>query len=439
MNNSIGTVDLLRIFPPALKYDPKMIAAAQSIGKELQRTSGEIRKNIIYARIDELDEEAIDALAYDLHVDWYNLNYPLEAKRAVVKDSVRVHKRLGTLYAVKTALGSVYPESEIEEWFDYGGEHHRFRVVLDVTHSRAPADYVAIKKAVLFYKRLSAQMENMIYQCRVDVQIVTDSDKYQYLAGYTGRRIAGTYPQRNRIGALTGAEIALLPESGRFSFTSTAAGTQPQRAVSAALRESVIQASGEGVQFSFRATEAGKDRAGEKPNRNTGGAVQRAQIAAQVAADAYRYDSPEAGTQPQRAVAAALRASAIQASGEGVQFSFRATEAGKDRAGEKPGRATGGAVQRAQIAARVAVDAYTYESPEAGTQPHRSATAAILSAGVTTYTTATAHGFISPQAGAHPGRSTTAEGKRGGIIPEVTGEVFVYRVKRCGTDRCKDK
>ena len=439
MNNSIGTVDLLRIFPPALKYDPKMIAAAQSIGKELQRTSGEIRKNIIYARIDELDEEAIDALAYDLHVDWYNLNYPLEAKRAVVKDSVRVHKRLGTLYAVKTALGSVYPESEIEEWFDYGGEHHRFRVVLDVTHSRAPADYVAIKKAVLFYKRLSAQMENMIYQCRVDVQIVTDSDKYQHLAGYAGRRIAGTYPQRNRIGALTGAEIALLPESGGFSFISTAAGTQPQRAVSAALRESIIQASGEGVQFSFRATEAGKDRAGEKPNRNTGGAVQRAQIAAQVAADAYRYESPEAGTQPQRAVAAALRASAIQASGEGVQFSFRATEAGKDRAGEKPGRATGGAVQRAQIAARVAVDAYTYESPEAGTQPHRSATAAILSAGVTTYTTATAHGFISPQAGAHPGRSTTAEGKRGGIIPEVTGEVFVYRVKRCGTDRCKDK
>ena len=439
MNNSIGTVDLLRILPPALKYDPKMIAAAQSIGKELQRTSGEIRKNIIYARIDELDEETVDALAYDLHVDWYNLNYPLEAKRAVVKDSVRVHKRLGTLYAVKTALGSVYPESEIEEWFDYGGEHHRFRVVLDVTHSRAPADYVAIKKAVQFYKRLSAQMENMIYQCRVDVRILTDSDKYQHLAGYSGRRLAGTYPQRNTLAALIDAGVALMPDGGGVRFVSPAAGTRPQREISAALRESVIQASGEGVQFSFRATEAGKDRAGEKPNRNTGGAVQHAQITAQVAVDAYRHESPAAGTQPQRAVAAALRASAIQASGEGVQFSFRATEAGKDRAGEKPGRSTGGAVQRAQIAAQVAADAYQYESPEAGTQPHRNAIAAILSAGVTTYTTATAHGFISQQAGAQPGRSTTAEGERGGIIPEVTGEVFVYRVKRCGTDRCKDK
>lgn len=368
MNNTITEMDLTGTFPPALTRDPKMMALTKAVAAQLLKTNREIPRNIIYAKIDELQEDVLDVLAYDLHVDWYDYEYPIEAKRGVIKDSVRVHKRLGTVFAVRTALGSVYPESEIEEWFDYGGEHHRFRVVLDVTHSRAPADYVAIKKAVLFYKRLSAQMENMIYQCRVDVQIVTDSDKYQHLAGYAGRRIAGTYPQRNRIGALTGAEIALLPESGGFSFISTAAGTQPQRAVSAALRESIIQASGEGVQFSFRATEAGKDRAGEKPNRNTGGAV-----------------------------------------------------------------------QRAQIAARVAVDAYTYESPEAGTQPHRSATAAILSAGVTTYTTATAHGFISPQAGAHPGRSTTAEGKRGGIIPEVTGEVFVYRVKRCGTDRCKDK
>lgn len=406
MNNSFGTVDLLRIFPPALKYDPKMIAAAKSIGKELQRTSGEIRKNIIYDRIDELDEEAVDALAYDLHVDWYNLNYPLAAKRAVVKDSVRVHKRLGTLYAVKTALGSVYPESEIEEWFDYGGEHHRFRVVLDVTHSRAPADYVSIKKAVQFYKRLSAQMENMIYQCRVDVQIVTDSDKYQHLAGYTGKRIAGTYPQRNRVGALTGAEIALLPESDRFSFASTAAGTQPQRAVTAALRESAIQASGKGEEFSFKATATGKNRAGEVPGRSTGGAIQRAQIAAQTATDAYTYESPEAGVKPYR-------------------------------------NATAGIIA-AEVETHTAADAYLFTSPEAGTQPQREVAAALRESviqasgeGVQFSFKATAAG--KKRAGVQPEKSTTAEGKKGGIIPEVTGEVFVYRVKRCGTDRCKDK
>ena len=367
-DNDLYSVDFTRSLPPPLKNDPEMNALGRVIAEQLQITARQIPKNIIYARIDELDEQTLDILAYDLHVDWYDYGHPIAAKRAVIKDSVRVHKRLGTLYAVKTALGSVYPESEIEEWFDYGGEHHRFRVVLDVTHSRAPADYVSIKKAVHFYKRLSAQMENMIYQCRVDVEILTDSDKYQHLVGYTGRRLAGTYPQRNTIAALIDAGVDVAPDGGGVRFVSPAAGTRPQREVAAALRESVIKASGEGVQFSFRAKATGKNRAGEMPDRSTGGAVRRAQLAAQITADAY-----------------------------------------------------------------------TYESPEAGVKPHRSATAGIIAAVVETYPAADAYPFTSPAAGVQPERSTTAEGKKGGIIPEVTGTAYSYRVKRCGTDRCKDR
>lgn len=368
MNNTITTMDLTRTFPPALRDDPKMMALAQAVAAQLSKTNREIPRNIIYAKIDDLEEDVLDVLAYDLHVDWYDYTHPLAAKRAVIKDSVRVHKRLGTLYAVRTALGSVYPESEIEEWFDYNGRPHTFRVVLDVTHARAPAEYSSIKKAIDSYKRLSAQMESMIYQCRVDIQILTDSDKYQHLAGYSGRRLAGTYPQRNTLAALTDAGVALMPNGGGVRFVSPAAGTKPQREVAAALRDSVIQASG-----------------------------------------------------------------------EGVRFSFGATATGKSRAGEKPGRSTAGAVQLTQIAAGIAVDAYPYTSPEAGVKPHRSTTATLVSAEVETYATADAHRFTSPQAGARPERDTTAEGKQGGIIPEVTGTAYVYRVKRCGTDRCKDR
>ena len=367
-DNNIYSVDFTRSLPPPLKNDPEMNALGRVIAEQLQITARQIRQNIIYARIDELNEQTLDILAYDLHVDWYDYGHPIAAKRAVIKDSVRVHKRLGTLYAVKTALGSVYPESEVEEWFDYGGEHHRFRVILDVTHSRAPADYFSIKRAVHFYKRLSAQMESMIYQCRVDIEIMTDSDKYQHLAGYTGRRLAGTYPQQNTLAALIDAGVVLMPDGSGVRFTNPVAGTKPQRGVAAALRESVIQASGEGVQFSFRATVSGKSQTGEMPNRSTGGAAQRAQITAQITADAY-----------------------------------------------------------------------TYASQKAGVRPYRSATAGIIAAEVETYPTADAYRFTSPAAGVQPERSTTAEGKKGGIIPEVTGTAYIYRVKRCGTDRCKDR
>ena len=295
-DNDIYSVDFTRSLPPPLKNDPEMNALGRVIAEQLQITARQIRQNIIYARIDELDEQTLDILAYDLHVDWYDYTHPIAAKRAVIKDSVRVHKRLGTLYAVKTALGSVYPESEIEEWFDYGGEHHRFRVVLDVTHSRAPADYVSIKKAVHFYKRLSAQMENMIYQCRVDVQILTDSDKYQHLAGYSGRRLAGTYPQRNTLAALIDAGVAVMPDGGGVRFVSPAAGTRPQRETIAALRESVIQASGEGVQFSFKATATGKSRAGVQPEKSTTAEGKKGGIIPEVTGAAYTYRVKRCGT-----------------------------------------------------------------------------------------------------------------------------------------------
>ena len=110
-DNDLYSVDFTRSLPPPLKNDPEMNALGRVIAEQLQITARQIPKNIIYARIDELDEQTLDILAYDLHVDWYDYGHPIAAKRAVIKDSVRVHKRLGTLYAVKTALGSVYPES----------------------------------------------------------------------------------------------------------------------------------------------------------------------------------------------------------------------------------------------------------------------------------------------------------------------------------------
>lgn len=354
MNSTIETMDLTRLLPPTLKQDPKMIALSEIIARELQKTNAEIRKTIIYARIDELDEETLDVLGYDLHVDWYDYGYPIEAKRAVIKDSVRVHKRLGTLYAVRTALGSVYPESEIEEWFDYSGRPHTFRVVLDVTQSKAPAEYFSIKKAVESYKRLSAQMESLIYQCRVEIQIAPRTDQFQYLTGYAGRRTAGTYPQRNTLAALTGAGVALQSDGGGYRFTSPEAGTRPQRAVAAALRASVVQASGEGVRFSFRATATGRNRAGEVPGRSTGGAVENAAVEERATADAYRFTSPEAGTEPHRSAVAAFVAAGVET--------------------------------------YTTADAYRFTSPPAGAQPVRSTTAEGKQGGV--IPEVTAEGFF---------------------------------------------
>ena len=117
-----------------------MTALARVIAEQLQGTVRQIGKNIIYARIDELDEQTLDVLAYDLHVDWYDYSYPIEVKRQTIRDSVRVHRRLGTKYAVETALGAVFPGTRVQEWFEYGGEPYMFKVIIGATESGVSAD-----------------------------------------------------------------------------------------------------------------------------------------------------------------------------------------------------------------------------------------------------------------------------------------------------------
>ncbi len=197
MNNNIQTADLLRTLPPSLKHDGRMMNLAKVISGELRRNINLVNQNIIFARIGELPEEVLDALAYDLHVDWYDYNHPVEAKRAVIRDSVKVHMRLGTKYAVVTALGSLYPETEVEEWFQYGGQPYYFRIVLDVTNSHVTASYSEIIKAVNLYKSLRSKLEEgengFVFRSRVRININTSVQSYKFTTGMTGQKLCGNH------------------------------------------------------------------------------------------------------------------------------------------------------------------------------------------------------------------------------------------------------
>ena len=200
--NSLKDADFYATFPPALKKDEKMVALGRLIADELHQTVEQTKKNIIYANINELSETWLDVLAYDLHVDWYDYDYPIEAKRAIIRDSVRVHQKLGTKAAVEMALGGIHPKSEIEEWFDYGGKPYRFRIVLDTTESRVAADYDEIIKTVDIYKRLTAHLDGLYYQGSITVVVMPKTEFWLYSVPMTGQLKAGTEPHRNTVGAV---------------------------------------------------------------------------------------------------------------------------------------------------------------------------------------------------------------------------------------------
>lgn len=82
----IYSVNFADYLPEPLKQDSKMKALAAAVTEQMLCVSAEIDNVLIYSRINELPEELIDILAFDMHVDWNDYSYPLEVKRDILKD-----------------------------------------------------------------------------------------------------------------------------------------------------------------------------------------------------------------------------------------------------------------------------------------------------------------------------------------------------------------
>ena len=161
--------NLLLALPHVLRQDANMLALADSIATVLSAQWDEIDLLRIYQRIDELDEELLDILAYDFKVDWWDGNYSLEEKRRTLKDSWRVHKTLGTKAAVETAISAIYPETKVAEWFEYGGEPYHFKLYIDVSHEDIHSErHRRVLERMNFYKNLRSHLDSIIYIIRAE-------------------------------------------------------------------------------------------------------------------------------------------------------------------------------------------------------------------------------------------------------------------------------
>lgn len=72
-------------------------------------------------------------LAWAVSADDWSDSWSEEVRRNVIKASIEVHQRKGTIGALKKALEAFnYTNIKVEEWFDYGAEPYFFRVFFDV-------------------------------------------------------------------------------------------------------------------------------------------------------------------------------------------------------------------------------------------------------------------------------------------------------------------
>lgn len=162
--HALTSENLLRALPEALQNDESMSALATSIAQVLAQRPEEIQRLSIYPHIDELPEELLDILAYDFKVDWWDGDYTLEEKRRTLKDSWRVHRMMGTRAAVEAAISAIYPETSVEEWFEYGGEPYHFKLQIDASNADIGSQrHRRVLERVNFYKNLRSHLDGIRY------------------------------------------------------------------------------------------------------------------------------------------------------------------------------------------------------------------------------------------------------------------------------------
>ena len=121
---------LSEFLPSSLKADKKITAAAEALDIELEKLSAAIKNVLHLPRLDELESDILDHLAWQYHVDKYSSDFDLNVKRKMIRESIYLHRIKGTKAAVLLALKAFSERPEISEWFEYDGEPYFFRLTL---------------------------------------------------------------------------------------------------------------------------------------------------------------------------------------------------------------------------------------------------------------------------------------------------------------------
>lgn len=175
------TNDLFKLLPYSLQQDPVLKAIAQAGEIQLKQAyqEAELISNLV--EIDKVPEKLLDLLAYEKHVDFYQVNAPIIQKRNIVKSSISLHRKKGTPYAIEQVLKAIELKAEVLEWWQYDVDPYHFTVELLPTGT--PANLDDVRTLILHYKNKRSWFDGFVILV-INNEIHFLNDSYQYPVFY---------------------------------------------------------------------------------------------------------------------------------------------------------------------------------------------------------------------------------------------------------------
>lgn len=125
-------------------------------------------KKLLLCPVENVDETLLPILAKEGHIMGYegwNLAKTNEQKQNLIKNSVQLHAKKGSMPTLKEALQTLNIEAEIKEWDEYNGRIGHFRVEFLNIYDRGLDDNfeAEIKEMIKNYKPLTRILDVINY------------------------------------------------------------------------------------------------------------------------------------------------------------------------------------------------------------------------------------------------------------------------------------
>lgn len=333
----ISELDFLRLLPAFMRDDEAVIALSKAVDKLMGETLQRRDTLRTWDKIDGLNEDELDALAWELDVDWYDSEgMDLEQKRATIKLAQQIKRKRGTKWSVERLISAYFGEGYVMEWFEMYGEPYTFAALTTNEHTDA-AGFEKFMEAVRAAKNVRSHIAGVFYfwQQGPDpgVQYALGSSMHRY-----NFRRCGTYPRRATVGFILKPGIEVDPEALAYLYGFTRAGTID---------------------------------CGTYPRPGTLGAAQKQGVAVGPDPGGLAYNfARRAGVYPRPGTLGQVIRRAVTTVAQGVLNRYGFTRAGNETCGTFPVAATLGAAVEGKIAATAEADGLAYKiKRRAGTYP----------------------------------------------------------------------
>jgi phage tail P2-like protein len=161
---SLSTVSLADVLPANLVADPFVAAMIAPFDEEFHRLVADTAAIKLFSALQIQPDAVLDELAWQFNVDFYDQGLPIDAKRNLIAQSIYWHSIKGTPHVIERVVEIAFGEGIVEEWFDYGGDPFRFRVIS--TGGKFPTGdrFDVLQRMIKLVKRASALLEAITIQ-----------------------------------------------------------------------------------------------------------------------------------------------------------------------------------------------------------------------------------------------------------------------------------